>query len=131
MDENTTTTPQPVDTGAGGTPKDARNWAMACHLFGLAGLVITGIGFILGPLVIWLIKREEDPFIDDQGKEALNFQITMFIAMVISFFLMFLVIGAFLLPVVVLLDIIFTIIGGIKASDGVKYRYPFAIRFVS
>ena len=53
-------------------------WAMVCHLAALVGLLGNGIGFLLGPLVVWLFKNEDDPFIDEQGKEAVNFQITMF-----------------------------------------------------
>jgi uncharacterized protein len=131
MDDKATPVQQPVEVVTGGVSKDARNWAMACHLMALAGLVVTGVGFILGPLVVWLIKNDEDPFIDDQGKEAVNFQITMFIAFVISFFLIFFVIGAFIMPIVVVGDIVLTIIGAVKANEGVKYRYPFAIRFLS
>ncbi len=130
MDENTTPVQQPVEVATGGVSKDARTWAMACHLMALAGLVITGVGFILGPLVVWLIKKDEDPFIDDQGKEAVNFQITMFIAFVIAFFLLFFVIGVVIMPIVVVGDIVLTIIGAVKANEGVKYRYPFAIRFL-
>jgi len=130
MDENTTPTPQPVETPAGGVSKDARTWGMIAHLSALAGFIIPIVGIIVGPLVIWLIKRDEDPFVDDQGKEAVNFQITMLIAFVICFFLTFLVIGAFLMPLVGLADLIFTIIAGIKANEGVKYRYPFALRLI-
>jgi len=131
MDDKAKPVQQPVEVATGGVSKDARTWAMACHLMALAGLVVTGVGFILGPLVVWLIKKDEDPFIDDQGKEAVNFQITMFIAFVISFFLIFFVIGAFIMPIVVVGDIVLTIIGAVKANEGVKYRYPFAIRFLS
>ncbi|MCD4690433.1 DUF4870 domain-containing protein [bacterium] len=113
-----------------GVSKDARTWGMACHLLALSGLVVTGVGFVLGPLVAWLIKRDDDPFIDDQGKEAVNFQITMFLAFIVCFLLMFVVIGAFLMPIVAIGDIIFTIVAAVKANDGVRYRYPFSIKFL-
>ncbi len=130
MDENTTPTQQPVEEMKNGVSKDARTWGMACHLMALAGFVLPVVGIVVGPLVVWMLKRDEDPFIDDQGKEAVNFQITMLIAFVVCFFLMFVVIGAFLMPLVGLADLIFTIVGGVKANEGVKYRYPFAIRFL-
>ncbi len=110
---------------------NARNWAMACHLMALVGLLGNGIGFILGPLVVWLIKRAEDPFIDDHGKEAVNFQITMMIAVFVSALLIFVLIGFVLLPLVVIANIVLTIIAGLKASNGEHYRYPLCIRFIT
>ena len=110
--------------------KTVRNWAMGCHMIALVGLLGNGIGFFLGPMILWLIKREDHPFIDEQGKEAVNFQITMCIAMFISALLIFVVIGIFLLPVVVIVDVVLTVIAGLKAADGEHYRYPFAIRLI-
>jgi uncharacterized Tic20 family protein len=112
--------------------KDARMWAMFCHLAGLAFLVVPAIGAVLGPLVIWLLKKEEFPFVDDQGKEAVNFQITMLIYGVIAFILCFACIGTILLPVVGLIDIVLVIMAAIKANDGYRYRYPkpFIIRLI-
>ena len=114
----------------GGPAKDARNWAMLCHLAALAGYVAPVVGSIAGPLVVWLIKREEDPFIDDQGKEALNFQITMAIALVVSAVLIVVLIGILLAPLVALFTLIMTIVGAVKASSGERYRYPICIRFL-
>ena len=119
-----------TETGGQSINKTARNWAMACHMIALVGLLGNGIGFFLGPLILWLVKREDDPFIDEQGKEAVNFQLTMCIALFVCFLLMFVVIGFVLLPIVLLLDIIFVIIAGMKAANGEHYRYPFAIRFL-
>lgn len=103
--------------------KDARTWAMLCHLLAIFA------GF-LAPLIIWLIKKDEDPFIDNQGKEALNFQITVAIAMVVSWLLLFVVIGCFLMPAVWIVDIVFCILATIKANSGEPYRYPVSIRFI-
>ena len=75
---------------------EARQWAMFCHFAAFAGLLIP-FGNLLGPLVVWQLKRESDPFIDKQGKESLNFQITVAIAAAISLLLMVLIIGFFLL----------------------------------
>jgi uncharacterized protein len=105
------------------------NWGMAAHLSALAGYVIP-FGSIIGPLVVWLIKKDEMPFVNSQGKEALNFQITMAIAALISIVLVFVVIGIFLLWAVAILDLIFIIIAAIQASKGVDYRYPFALRLI-
>lgn len=120
-----------TETGsAEGLSKDVRNWAMLCHLSALVGLLGNGIGFFLGPLIVWLIKKEEHPFIDDQGKEAVNFQITMFIAFMIALVLSFVLIGIPLLLALGVLEIVFPIIAAIQASNGTHYRYPLAIRFI-
>ncbi len=112
--------------------KDARTWAMICHLAGFAYFVIPGVGAILGPLVVWLLKKQEFPFVDDQGKESVNFQITMLIYALVSFALLFVCIGGFLLLGVGVADIVLMIIAAIKANDGYSYRYPkpFIIRFI-
>lgn len=110
-------------------PREARQWGMIVHIIALTGLV-SGIGFLLGPLIVWLLKKEDHPFVDQQGKEAVNFQITMFIAAIISGFLTLILIGFVLLAVVGLLMVIFPIIGAIKANDGTTYKYPFTIRLI-
>ncbi|TWC14466.1 MULTISPECIES: DUF4870 domain-containing protein [unclassified Pseudomonas] len=109
--------------------REARQWAMFCHLSALSGLVIP-FGTLIGPLVLWQIKRESDPFIDAQGKEALNFQITVAIASLISFLLMIVVIGFFLFGLIAIGALVLTIIGGIKANEGQPYRYPFTWRVI-
>jgi hypothetical protein len=119
--------PPPPPTG---TPSaDAKQWAMFAHLAGLAGYVIP-FGSILGPLIIWQIKKNEFPFVDDQGKEALNFQITVAIAAVVCFVLMFVLIGLLLLPVLLIGDLVFIILAAIAANNGQAYRYPISIRLV-
>ncbi len=110
--------------------RDTRMWAMFCHLGALVGLLGNGIGFILGPLVVWLVKREEDPFIDAHGKEALNFQLSMLIYTLVSIPLIFVIIGIFMLIAIGLLVIILPIIAGIRANDGGFFRYPLTIRMI-
>lgn len=110
--------------------KEERNWAMACHLAALSA-VFTGIGAIVGPLVVWLIKKDEMPFVDDQGKEALNFQITMMIASLISAVLMIVLIGFLLLALIAIFDLVMVIIASIKAADGEAFRYPLTLRLIS
>ncbi len=110
--------------------KDARTWGMLAHLSGFAGYIIP-MGSIVGPLVVWLVKKNEYPFVDDQGKEALNFQITMLIGLLVCIPLIFVCIGIPLMIALGVLDIVFCILGAIKANEGVRYRYPFALRLIT
>lgn len=109
--------------------KDARMWGMFAHLAGLAGIVVPAFGAIIGPLVVWLIKKDQYPFVDDQGKEALNFQITMFIYAAVSALLWVICIGALLTLAVAIVDLVFLIIAALKANDGIRYRYPKGLIF--
>jgi len=128
MSEENQTTP-PEAPAAGEISQDQRQWAMFTHLSALVGLLIP-LGSILGPLIMWQVKKNDMPFVDEQGKEALNFQITVFIAVVVCIILMFVLIGMLLLPLVGLAALIFTIIAGIKANNGEHYRYPMTIRLI-
>lgn len=112
--------------------KDARTWAMFCHLSGLAGLlpIIPVIGAVIAPLILWQVKKEEHPFVDEQGKEALNFQISILLYEVVAGLLCFACIGFVLLPAVVVFDVVFLIIAALKANNGEHYAYPLIIRFV-
>ncbi len=103
--------------------KDARTFAMLCHLLGL-------ITSFWAPLIIWLIKKDSDKFIDDQGKEALNFQITVIIGLAIAFVTSFIIIGFVLFPIIGICDLIFCIMGTVKANNGQLYRYPVNIRLI-
>lgn len=127
--EGPTAGPPPIESSDRELNKDARMWAMFAHLAALTGLFTAGVGFVVGPLVIWLIKKEEYPFVDDQGKESVNFQITMLIYGAIAFLLSFVCIGVILLPAVGIADIVFVIIATIKANDGIRYRYPKGLIF--
>ena len=111
--------------------RETCKWAMLCHLAALTGLLGNGLGFLVGPLVVWLFKKEDDPFINDQGKEAVNFQITMFIALCVSGLLVLVLIGFVLLVVVGIMMIVFPIIAAMKANEVESYRYPFSIRFIT
>ncbi len=110
--------------------QEERSTAMLCHLTGLLGGFIPPVN-IIAPLIIWLLKKDQSPFVNDQGKEALNFQISVTIYMVISFILLFVLIGIALMAVVGLYWLIFGIIATIKANEGVPYRYPFILRLVN
>ncbi|WP_411832572.1 DUF4870 domain-containing protein [Pseudoxanthomonas mexicana] len=115
---------------------EERQWAMFAHLSALVGLIIP-FGNLLGPLVVWLVKRDTMPFVADQGKEALNFQITVTVVCVVlgiaAFILSFVLIGFLLFPVIALVGLaalVLAIIAGIKANEGTAYRYPFSVRLI-
>lgn len=110
--------------------KDARLWGMLCHLTAFAGFIVP-FGSIIAPLVIWLIKKNDIPFVDDQGKESINFQITVLIAAIICGILMFIGIGFLLLFALAIYAIIMVIIASIKANEGTAYRYPYTLRLIS
>ncbi|MFC1806063.1 DUF4870 domain-containing protein [Planctomycetota bacterium] len=103
--------------------KDARTFAMLCHLLAL----VLGV---FGPLIMWLIKKDEYPFVDEQGKEALNFELTIMIGSFICIPLCFLIIGFFILFALMIYAIVFNIIGAIKTNEGVHFRYPYRIEFI-
>lgn len=109
--------------------KEEKTWAMLCHLLALSGLIIP-IGAILGPLIMWLVKKDESEFVDYHGKEAINFQITMLIGIVIGFITSVIFIGFIIIVACGLLSLIFTIIAAIKANEGDRYEYPFALRLI-
>lgn len=109
---------------------EERNWAVACHLSPLLGLLAWGIGILLGPFIVWLVKKDTLPFVNDQGKEALNFQITVFLIGVVCTALIFVLIGIPLLFALGVFDLVFMIIAAVKASEGVTYRYPVCLRLI-
>ena len=119
----------PVQTGGIEPDPQARQWAMFCHLAAFAGYVIP-LGSLIGPLIIWLIKREEMPFVDAHGKAVVNFQISVVIYGAISAVLIFIVIGIFLLIALGIFTIVMTIIAALKANAGESYQYPLAITFI-
>lgn len=108
---------------------DDRTMAMLCHLAAFAGVIIP-FGNIIGPLVIWLVKKDSSPYIDYHGKEALNFQIAATIYIIAAVLSMFVLIGFVLAPVVGIGVLVLTIIAAIKAKDGEEYRYPFIFRLL-
>jgi hypothetical protein len=109
--------------------QEARQWAMFCHFAAFLGLVFP-FGNLIGPLIVWQIKKDLDPFVDAQGKEALNFQISVALAIVLCFLLMVVLVGFPLLVLVGVGALVLTIIAGIKANEGQAYRYPFSWRLV-
>lgn len=134
IDPNTTTDD---DTAI---PQEERQWAMFAHLSALLGGLVTsaigGWGWFLGPLIIWLLKKDTMPFVADQAKESLNFNITVtaiFLALMILGFITLgigFVIALPLMFVVGVAALVLIIMAAIKANDGVRYRYPFTIRLI-
>ena len=120
------------DKSTGELTKDVRMWAMFCHLAGLAGFAVPVIlSGIIAPLIIWQIKKDDHPFIDENGKEALNFQISIGIYALVSTILIFaFCIGAFLLMAVAIFNLVFLLIAAVKANNGQHYSYPLCIRFI-
>ena len=104
--------------------------ALLCYLISFVGFFVP-FGNIVGPLVVWLVKREQSPFVDHHGKEAINFQISLTIYALASLLLMLILVGFLLLPAVVVFGIVMVIIAAVRANEGVEYRYPLTIRLVS
>ena len=140
MDINDASTPPPPPPPVGTPSKEERQWAMFAHLSALVGGLLTsaigGWGFFIGPLVIWLMKKDEMPFAGDQAKEALNFNITVSAIFLILLILTLITLGIgalITLPVMLVVGIgalVLVIMAAIKANEGVAYRYPFAVRLI-
>ncbi len=110
--------------------RDARMWAMFCHLAGLAGFLMPVVGNIVAPLIVWQVKKEDYPFVDEQGKEAVNFQISMSLYGLITIPLFLICVGPFLLAAIGVVDLVFLLIAAVKANNGQHYSYPLTIRFI-
>jgi uncharacterized protein len=108
---------------------DERTWGLLAHVSGLIAFLLGGLTF-LGPLIVWVIKKDQSPFVADQAKEALNFQIAVFIALLISGVSMLICIGFILAPVVAIGALVYSIIAAMEANKGVYYRYPYTIRLI-
>ena len=119
---------EPLSTAAP-ISQEERSWALAAHLSALVGSVIL-FGNIVAPLVIWLVQKDKMPFVDDQAKEALNFQISVTIYILACVPLMLILIGIPLAIGIGLAALILLIVAAIKANEGVRYRYPLTIRFI-
>lgn len=109
---------------------DERTWGMVAHLAAFAGIIFP-FGNLLGPLVVWLARREGSRFVGEQAKEALNFNITIAFAALACFILMWVLVGVLLFAALVLFWFAMTIVAAVKASEGIRYRYPFALRLVT
>ncbi len=130
-----TGTPEPMaapqPTGGGATPlaADSKNWGMIAHLSSLVMLI--GIPSLVGPLVVWLVRKDQDAWVGEHAREALNFNISVLIYSIVAGISIFFLVGIILLPAVLIAWLVLTIIAGIKASNGETYQYPFTIRLVN
>ena len=102
---------------------DAKTMAMLCHLLAI-------FTWWIAPLIIWLIKKDQSPFVNQQGKEALNFELTLIIGVVVGFLTACLLIGWFILAGVWVVNVVFGILSTITVNKGQPYRYPICIRFI-
>ena len=135
-------TQEPVDAVLSGTVEqaaeskelnqDARMWGMFCHLAGVGGLlpVLPVIGSIIAPLIVWQIKKDDFAFVNEHGKEAVNFQISILIYAAIACIFCLACVGFVLLPAVYIFDFVCLLIAALRANDGKHYRYPLCIRLI-
>jgi uncharacterized Tic20 family protein len=125
------TNPDSVSTTSAGLPtQDEKTWGMLAHIAAFTGFLIPTLGCVIGPLIVWLVKRDQSAFVADQGKEALNFNISVLLAGIVCGILVWVFIGILLGVALFFFWLAMTIIAGIKASEGVRYRYPFTLRLV-
>jgi uncharacterized Tic20 family protein len=115
--------------GAALTPEE-RTWGMLAHLSAFAGLVLPFLGNAIGPLLVWLVRREHSEFVDSEAKEALNFNISVLLGWVLCGALTLVFVGFLLGLVLFVYWIVATIVAGIKSGEGVAYRYPFCLRII-
>lgn len=108
---------------------DEKTFGMLAHLAALAGFIIP-FGNIIGPLVIWLIKKDQSAWVDEQGKESLNFQISVSIYAIIAGILTIIVIGIFLLIAVGIFSLVMIIIATVKVNNLEDFKYPLSIRLL-
>jgi uncharacterized Tic20 family protein len=122
--------PLPPPPPAPSASSDIRTWCVLCHAAALLGLFFHFLGHLLGPLIVWLVKRGDSPEVDAHGKESLNFQISMLIYDAIAAILCIVLIGIPILIALWVLNTVLVIIASIQASEGKFYRYPITIRLI-
>ena len=116
-------------TGADAPGQAVRNTAVAAHLSTFVGLVVP-FGSVIGPLAVWLTRRDRDPFIDDAGREALNFGISIAAYGLVMLVAALMLVGIPFLIVGVVAWVVLASLAAVKASEGQSYRYPLTMRFV-
>lgn len=119
-----------MNEGAGAGDPQERTWGLLCHLSAFAIYIGIPFGNVVGPLIVWLIKRDQFPFVNDQGKEALNFNISVLIYGLVSAVLLLIIIGFFLIIALIIFHIVVTIMAAVAANRGEYYRYPLTIRMI-
>ncbi|MHB8911467.1 MAG: DUF4870 domain-containing protein [Lysobacter sp.] len=141
MNETNESLSSPPPPPTNGVSSEERQWAMFAHLSALVGGILTSgwagsLGCFIGPLIIWMVKKDTMPFVDDQGKEALNFNITVGLIFLALLLLSIVTLGIGLIIaipgwiIVGIAWLVLTIIAAIKANEGVAYRYPLTLRLI-
>jgi uncharacterized Tic20 family protein len=120
----------PATSGSAPTERE-RTWGMLAHLSALAGLVVPLVGIVLGPLAVWLVKRDESQFVAGHAKEALNFNISVLLGALACMLLMLVFVGFLLGTALFIAWLVMLLIAAIRASEGHTYRYPFSLRLVN
>lgn len=123
------------DTDANSAPSSApseseRTWGMLAHLAALAGLVLPLAGNVLGPLLVWVTKKDESAYVGEQAREALNFNITVTLAGFACGLLSLIYIGFLLGTALFIAWLVMTLVAAIRASEGIQYRYPLSLRLI-
>jgi uncharacterized Tic20 family protein len=125
----------PAAPSAPPTERDIRIWAMMCHLSAIAGYIVFPIGWIIGPLVVWLSKKEQIAVVDREGKKALNYHITVFVCTAIIFPLTYVTMGLLFATMsatlIALLNLAMVIYASVKTHGGEVFKYPFSVKFFS
>jgi uncharacterized Tic20 family protein len=122
---------KPAAAPTSGAPtQDERTWGMIAHLSGFAVFLFPLGGNILAPLIIWLTRRDTSAHVEMEAREALNFNISVTLGWIVCGSLVFALIGIPLGAALFLYWLVMTIVAGVKASEGVGYRYPFSLRLV-
>jgi uncharacterized Tic20 family protein len=123
---------EPSDTPApsAAPTENERTWGMLAHLSALAGVVVWLLGCVLGPLAVYLSRRDQSEFVAEHAREALNFNITVVLAAIVCMALMVVFVGFILGTALFIGWLVLTLIAAIRASEGERYRYPFSLRLV-
>jgi len=121
---------EPASASGSETTPDERNWAVLSHVLALVASLFV-LGQVLVPLGIWLWKKDESPFIEQNARESLNFQMSMTIYFVVAFLLAYLLIGFLLLAILAAVELVCVLLAAVQARRGEIFRYPFSLRLIS
>jgi uncharacterized Tic20 family protein len=119
-----------ADKPAAAPTESERTWGMLAHLSAFAGLIMPLAGIVVGPLVVWLTRRDDSPFVAAHAKEALNFNISVLLGALVCVVLTLMFVGILLGLALFIAWLVLTLIAAIKASEGETYRYPFSLRLL-
>jgi uncharacterized Tic20 family protein len=109
---------------------EERTWAMIAHLSALAFFVLPPVGGVIGPLVVWLAKKDSSAFVSEAAREAINFNLAVLAAYAVCVLLMFIFIGILLGAALLVFWLVMTLVAAIRASEGIHYKYPITVRVV-